>query len=150
MAVGCVCIVCVCVVTLQDQAGKKQDSVVVEFTTFMACFCTGHCPCKCDMSCQVVIETPVFNSSASSQSCDVAVYCTLRDILDAISEFTSTVWGGGVFAIGCLLLLGLLKMCVERSYCQHTDVDSIVLDVISGKKRRKRNDPWKDDKRNDK
>ncbi|XP_062503762.1 hapless 2-like isoform X2 [Corticium candelabrum] len=128
-----------CTVSLQDKTGKKQDSVVVKFTTFMACFCAGHCPCKCDVSCEVVIETPKFNATSSDKTCDIAIYCTLERILDFIDRFTSTVWGMGVFVIGTLLLMGMLKMCIERTYFQHTDIDSIVLDIISGNKK-KQND----------
>jgi hypothetical protein len=86
------------------------------------------------VSCQVVVETPKFNIT-SSEKCDVAIYCTLRNILDAIGKFTSTVWGGTVFALGVLLGLGMLKMCIEMSYCKYTDVDSLVLDIVAGKKR---------------
>lgn len=105
----------------------------------MACFCAGHCPCKCDVSCEVVIETPKFNATSSDKTCDIAIYCTLERILDFIDRFTSTVWGMGVFVIGTLLLMGMLKMCIERTYFQHTDIDSIVLDIISGNKK-KQND----------
>ena len=138
------------VVTLQDQTGKVRETIVVKFTTFMACFCTGHCPCKCDMSCQVVVETPVFNITSSGQSCDVPIYCTLRDILDAISKFTSTVWGGGVFVLGSLLVLGMLKMCIESAYCKHTDVDSLVMDIVAGKKRHRGKNAWENEQNDSK
>ncbi|XP_065833256.1 hapless 2-like isoform X3 [Oscarella lobularis] len=120
-----------CTVTLFDSGGNKMDKVVVSFSTLAACYCTGHCPCKCDLACEVEARERILNITGAAKKCDTKIYCELKAFFD---RFLSKWWGRLILTIVVLLVMGLLKMWIEKAFCEHTDVDGIILALFEDRK----------------